>query len=204
MINTHNKLINYLIERERLKSKSVINAFKEADRKWFVLPEYRDQCYEDKPLTIGSGQTISQPTTVAIMMEALGVQRGDHVLDIGSGSGWTTVLLGYQVGPNGSVIGIERQDSLIELGTNNIAKFSQLPIHINSATKSIGIPEKRFDKILVSAAGTCVPEDLLNQLNVQGCCVIPIQNDIYIITKDEKNNVSTTYLRGFSFVPLIL
>ena len=90
-----------------LKTPVLKAAFKVVDRKDFVAGDYAIEAYEDYPLPIGYGQTISQPTTVAFMCELLGPKRGDKILDLGSGSGWTTALLAHVVGPEGSVVGVE-------------------------------------------------------------------------------------------------
>ncbi|GIW66780.1 MAG: hypothetical protein KatS3mg095_0678 [Candidatus Parcubacteria bacterium] len=92
MIYSNESLVDHLIKSGILKTPSIIEAFLKVDRKNFILPEYFDQAYNDYPLPIGYGQTISQPFTVAFMLELLAPEKGNKVLDIGFGSGWTTCL----------------------------------------------------------------------------------------------------------------
>ena len=116
------ELIEYL-ENETmvLRSKELKDAFVAIDRKDFMPIDYMEEAYEDYPLPLqNTGQTISQPTTVAFMLELLNPRKGEKILDIGSGSGWTTALLAHIVGKGGKVIGIERILELVELGQINI------------------------------------------------------------------------------------
>src|SRR3989344_6125935 len=115
------ELIDYLIERKILKTPRIIEAFRAVDRAAFVLPEYKDEAYENHPLPIGEGQTISQPETVAFMLEKLDPAAGEKILDVGSGSGWTTALLADIAGDSGKDFGIERIPSLCELGRKIVA-----------------------------------------------------------------------------------
>ncbi|HEC45807.1 MAG TPA: L-isoaspartyl protein carboxyl methyltransferase, partial [Epsilonproteobacteria bacterium] len=117
------ELIDSMILRGMLGSPHIIDAFREIDRKYFVPESFEEHIYVDTPLPIGNNQTISQPSTVAFMLEKLEPGEGDKVLDIGSGSGWTTALLCHIVGEKGSVIGLERMDELVERGGENLAKL---------------------------------------------------------------------------------
>lgn len=169
----------------------------------FVREGDKDLAYLDKPLLIGEEQTISQPLTVAFMLELLQPNKGDKVLDIGSGSGWTTALLANIVGKKGYVVGLEIIPSLVKFGRKNLNKLDIKNAEIRKADeKSLGILGKSFDKILVSAAAENIPTDLYDQLNKNGALVIPVKNSIFKITKDNHDNISKKEYHGFMFVPL--
>lgn len=186
-----------------LKTERIIEAFEKIDRSLFVPERYAGYVYEDRPLPIGSDQTISQPTTVAIMLELLQPKRGDRILDIGSGSGWTTALLGHIVGEKGEVIGLERQKTLVELGRRNIEPFGFTHVRIEQANDVLGLPGERFDAILVSASAPQIPEQLFVQLNPGGVLVIPVRNSIFRFTKLSETEIGQEEYPGFIFVPLI-
>jgi protein-L-isoaspartate(D-aspartate) O-methyltransferase len=160
--------------------------------------------YCDYPLSIGMGQTISQPTTVAIMLELLHPRAGDEVLDIGSGSGWTTALLATAVGKDGFVEGVERISSLVEYGRSSLNRAHIKNASIELADLSVlGKPGHLYDRILVSASASHMPMSLLEQLKPKGTLVIPILESVWRITKDENGEVNGYELPGFRFVPLI-
>lgn len=197
------KLVSDLIKNKYLKSERLIEAFKKIDRKDFVLPEYAGEAYFDYPLPIGFNQTISQPSTVAFMLELLQPQAGEKILDIGSGSGWTTALLAEIAGKNGYVHGVEIIPGLVKFGKNNLKKYAFRNVKILQAGKSLGLPEKApYDKILVSAAGEKVPDELLAQLKIKGVLVIPIKNDVWKIKKISSEETNKEKYEGFVFVPL--
>lgn len=204
MPSNYSELIDHLVATERLKTDRLIASFQAVDRAHFVRPEDRDSAYHDMPLSIGSGQTISQPTTVAIMLEALAVKPGDSVLDIGSGSGWTTALLGCLVGSHGHVLGLEREPDLVSFGQQNCGFYTHFPIRIEQASDTIGVPKQTFHRILVSAAATVLPKPLLEQVAIGGCLVIPVNHDIHVIRRVDVDTYHTDMRHGFRFVPLIL
>ena len=186
-----------------LRSPKIKEAFRTVDRKHFVPEHFGEETYGDYPLPIGVEQTISQPTTVAFMLELLGAEAGDRVLDIGSGSGWTTALLGSLVGEKGEVIGLERQPALVEKGRQNIAPFRFKHVRIEPAGETLGLPGERFDGILVSASAPQIPEQLFAQLNMGGTLVIPVRQSVYRFTKLSETEISREEYPGFMFVPLI-
>jgi protein-L-isoaspartate(D-aspartate) O-methyltransferase len=199
------QLIHHLIAAGVLRTQSLIDAFTKCDRILFVPEEFYPYAYEDRPLPIGNGQTISQPYTVAIMLELLAPQDGDRILDIGSGSGWTTALLSSAVGSSGVVEGIEIVPSLVEYGNKNLTKAG---IHNASITltdpTSLGKPGELYDRILVSASADDMPTALFDQLKLDGILVVPVQNSIWCITKKSDGRITYDEFPGFRFVPLIV
>ena len=198
------ELIDSMILRGMLDSPHIIDAFREVDRKYFVPESFEDHIYIDAPLPIGNNQTISQPSTVAFMLEKLEPEEGDKVLDIGSGSGWTTALLCHIVGEKGSVTGLERMDALVEQGEENLSKL-QFGSHcrIQRAGEKLGLPGEQFDRILVSASADEIPEELFLQLKIGGILVIPVKNSIFKFKKVSDTYVERDEFYGFVFVPLV-
>ena len=195
-------LIDSIIMDRVLKSRNIIEAFEKVDRADFVPDMFKESAYIDVPLGIGQNQTISQPTTVAFMLEHLSPQKGDKILDIGSGSGWTTAMLCRIVGEEGSVLGLERIDALVELGKYNLARYCQDDrCKIEKAGEKLG--GEKFDKILVSASADELPEELIDQLKVGGKLVIPVQNSIEVVTKTSEDEYQQESIYGFVFVPLV-
>lgn len=186
-----------------LHSPAVIEAFEKIDRMFFVPKRFAGEIYGDYPLPIGADQTISQPSTVAFMLELLQAEPGDRVLDIGSGSGWTTALLGHIVGRDGAVLGLERQPALVETGRRNIEKFGFGHVRIEPADEALGKPAERFDAILVSASAPQIPRQLFAQLKPGGVLVIPVRNSIYRFTRLSETEIRQEEYPGFVFVPLV-
>lgn len=200
-------LVNELIREGYLKSDSIIEAFSVIHRIEFVPDDLESQSEANIPLPIGHGQTISQPLTVALMMELLDPKENQVILDVGSGSGWTTAILSYIVGENGKVIGIERVPELCDFGKKNVEKFGFIRkgiAEMECGDGSLGCPKHApYDRILVSAMANEVPEVLKKQLKVGGKMVIPVHNDIWYLEKKGRDDFYKEEYPGFSFVPLV-
>lgn len=198
------KLVNSMIFAGMLKSSQIIDAFLAVDRKYFVPDAFSEYTYVDAPLSIGEGQTISQPSTVAFMLEQLDVHQGHKVLDIGSGSGWTTALLCHIVGEEGSVLGVERVNALVSMGKKNLALFDPFGhCQINKAGDTLGKSGEKFDRILVSASAKEIPKELFSQLKTGGILVIPVNESIFKFIKKAEGEMVQEEFYGFRFVPLI-
>lgn len=197
-------LYSYLSENGAFGSRSIARAFKNIDRGDFVPESLKSQAYLDYPLPIGYGQTISQPSTVTFLMNALKPQPGDKILDVGSGSGWTTALLADVVGDKGQVFGVEIIPELVEYGQKNLAQYAFPQARILQAQeKQLGLPQEApFGRILVSATTPTVPQELIDQLKVGGRLVIPIGNAIWTIDRISENEVDEHVTPGYIFVPL--
>lgn len=201
-ISSQSQLIDSLIRSWVLKTPAFIDAFRRIDRSNFIPENHRDEAYEDYPIPIGFGQTISQPTTVAFMIELLDPKPWNIILDIGSGSWWTTAILSCIIGETGYVTGTEILPELVIFGKKNLAKY---PFHnalILQAGDKLGVPGSVFDRILVSAWAIQFPNELLNQLNYGGRLVIPVGNSIFLYEKDMEWIVRIEEFPGFIFVPL--
>ncbi len=199
-MNSQEALVAHLRRIGVLASPTLVEAFRSIDRADFVRPEFRAEAYEDYPLPIGYGQTISQPYTVAFMLEALQLRPEDSVLDIGSGSGWTTALIARCAA---SVMGVERIPQLVDYARTNLARYAFNNVSVREAGEALGAPGERFDKILVSAAAESLPVLLLEQLNDGGTLVIPVRNAIFVVHKEEGGRYTQQVYEGFIFVPLL-
>ena len=199
------ELIQNLIQQGYLKTPAIIKAFGKIKRQDFLPNNLIPEASVNAPLPIGHGQTISQPLTVAFMLELLQPAEGQTILDVGSGSGWTTAMLAEIVGPKGKVYAIERIAELKEFGQKNVAKYKFNNIEFFCQDGSLGLPELApFDSISVAAAAFEIPQKLKQQLKINGRLVIPTASqDLRLIKRVSKNEFKETMYPGFVFVPLI-
>lgn len=150
----------------------VLDAMLRVPRHRFVPETYRSQAYEDHPLPIGDGQTISQPYIVARMLESLNLTTADKALEVGTGSGYVTALLAELAA---QVFSIERHPALADCARNVLAALGYANVLVFTGDGTLGLPaEAPFDAILVSAAASDLPSALLAQLRDRGRMVIPV------------------------------
>ena len=200
-------LIDSLIQDGWLKTPRIIDAFRKIKRADFMPKEIKDLAELNEPLVIGYGQTISQPLTVAFMLEQLQPEEGDNILDIGSGSGWTSALLAEIVGSSGKITAIEIIPELKEFGEKNVAKYDFIKkgiVQFICADGSNGYKEEApFNRILASAAGKKIPKAWKEQLEIKGRLVLPVKNSIWVLIKKSKKEFEEIEHPGFAFVPLV-
>jgi len=200
-------LIENLIKDKWLKTPKIIEAFRKIKRVDFLPKEMENLAELNEALPIGWGQTISQPLVVAFILEQLEPKEGDKILDIGSGSGWTSALLGEIVGEKGKVIAIEIIPELKEFGEKNVAKYHFIEkeiVEFICADGSKGYQkEAPFDKILVSATAKNCSLTWKEQLKINGRIVVPIGTSIWLFIKKSEKEFEEIEYPGFIFVPLV-
>jgi len=176
-------------------------AFDATPRRDFLPPGVRRRASYDGPLQIAGGQTSSQPRTVEDMLRLLDVRPGQRVLDVGSGSGWTTALLAHLVGRSGSVLGVELEPELVTFGSDNLAATQRPWATIRQADPdALGDPAGApYDRILVSAEPDQLPQSLVDQLGADGVLVIPVAGTMLRVANP---GAVTTRHGRYRFVPL--
>lgn len=204
---TLDSLLKDLKDIGYLKTPLIERAFRAVQREVFVPAEYKQVAYENHPLPIGFGQTISQPLVVAFMLELLEPKIGEHILEIGMGSGWQTALLAFCVGGKGSVVGMERIPELAQIAEKNIEQITDVPhgsIRPLLGDGTQGSSEDApFDKIIAAAAGNSIPIAWKEQLKVGGRIVAPVGTSLVVLDKITPTDFEERKYHGFSFVPLV-
>jgi protein-L-isoaspartate(D-aspartate) O-methyltransferase len=198
-------MVRQLVRNGSLKHSLVINAFHLIDRINFCVPEYKVYAYQDRALPLIEDQTISQPTTVAMMTEALELTPGKKVLEVGTGCGYQAAILAEIVGREGKVVTIEIKPKLVELAKKNLSGYKNIKIICGDG--SGGLPkEAPFDGIIVTAAAPEVPRKLVEQLKVGGLLVIPVgprEVQRIVIVKKTAHGYEEKDIGPFVFVPLV-
>jgi protein-L-isoaspartate(D-aspartate) O-methyltransferase len=195
-------LLNYL--DHEIADKRVVEAMRRVPRDAFVSLEQQHAAYDDRPLGIGFGQTISQPFIVALMVQALELKGHERVLELGTGSGYEAAILAELAQ---RAVTVENIPELAESAKQVLDKLGYSNIEIHAAGKTLGWPAGApYDAIIVSAGAPSVPQVLLDQLTWGGRLVIPVgsrwQQELLRVTKLKKKN-RTESLGGCYFVPLI-
>jgi protein-L-isoaspartate(D-aspartate) O-methyltransferase len=200
------QMVNTLILKGYLKSDLVIDAFSEIHRVEFVPEDFHSSSDADVPLPIGYGRLMPEPQVVASMLELLGIERGQRVLEIGSGSGWITSLLSYMVGSKGSVYGIDSIQDLVDLGRENCDKYQFVKRGIAHFVYKKDIEqgyseEAPYDRIFVNVLQEGLPESLQEQVVIGGRIIAPVFNTLWCFDKVDKNTLKKESYAGFSFIP---
>jgi protein-L-isoaspartate(D-aspartate) O-methyltransferase len=203
-VASRRSMVETQLRARGIRDERVLAAVLRVPRHEFVSPEYRDQTYEDHPIPIGEGQTLSQPYIVAIMLEALALNASDTVLEIGTGSGYQTALLAELTK---QVYSVERHASLARAAQATLAGLGYTNVEVVLGDGSQGLPAPApFDAIVVSAAAPQIPPPLFEQLREGGRMVIPVgpaqAQELQLIRKQAGKPIVVN-LEGCRFVPLI-
>jgi protein-L-isoaspartate(D-aspartate) O-methyltransferase len=198
------EMIEKQLRRRGIKDGAVLAAMLAVPRHDFVPQELRARAYEDAPLPIGSGQTISQPYIVAAMTAALHLQPHHRVLEIGTGCGYQAAVLSQLAK---EVFTIERRPELASAASEKLSRLGYSNVHVHCGDGTLGLPEfAPFDAILVAAAAPTVPKPLLTQLAEGGRMIIPVgdsENQELQLIEKRAESFPTRMLEGCRFVPLV-
>ncbi|MGL3000363.1 protein-L-isoaspartate(D-aspartate) O-methyltransferase [Flavobacterium sp. RSSB_23] len=198
-----NQLVS-LLQQKGITDKNVLDAISKIPRHLFLNSSFEDYAYQDKAFPIGAGQTISQPYTVAFQSQLLEVKKDDKVLEIGTGSGYQTAVL-YAMGAK--VYSVERQNELFKKTSVLFPKLGIRPKHLSFGDGYKGLPlHAPFDSIIVTAGAPIIPKPLMAQLKIGGRLVIPLGEDVQIMTLLIRKNATQFEKHEFGefrFVPLL-
>ncbi|MBR9682437.1 MAG: protein-L-isoaspartate(D-aspartate) O-methyltransferase [Candidatus Aenigmarchaeota archaeon] len=199
-------LIEHMKNSGTLRSKRIEKALREVPRHGFIPKNNEMAAYDDVPVSIGHRQTISQPSTVVMMTEALEIRKGYKILEIGTGSGWQTAILSKLVGDTGKVYSIERIPELVKMARKNLKKFKNVKVIKGDGTEGLE-KEAPFHRVIVTAAAPQMLVELKKQLKVGGKLIIPVGNrfvqEMLVINKIGEDNFEESKMGTFVFVPLI-
>jgi protein-L-isoaspartate(D-aspartate) O-methyltransferase len=198
-----NQLVK-LLQEKGITDKNVLEAIKKIPRHLFLNSSFEDYAYQDKAFPIGAGQTISQPYTVAFQTQLLEVKKDHKILEIGTGSGYQTAVL---CAMGAKVYSIERQNELFKQTSALLPKLSIRPKHLSFGDGYKGLENYApFDSIIVTAGAPVIPKPLMAQLKIGGRLVIPLGEEVQIMTllirKNETQFEKHEY-GDFKFVPLL-
>ena len=199
------RMVEEQLREHGISDPRVLDAMGKVPRDEFVPPDLRDAAYEDGPLPIGYGQTISQPFTVAFMCQALQLTGTEKVLEIGAGSGYSAAVLSLLAQ---SVFTVERVAGLAEQARERLARLGYANVDVIAADGTLGLPAKApFDAIVVTAGAETLPDAYVRQVRIGGRIVIPIgeyryNKTMYRFTRQEEE-LRIDNLGSFAFVPLI-
>jgi protein-L-isoaspartate(D-aspartate) O-methyltransferase len=199
------RMVAHQLRDRGIRDERVLDAFRSVPREEFVDAPRRRSAYDDRPLDIGLGQTISQPWVVAVALQALELQPTDRLLEVGTGSGYAIAVASRLAGP---CFGIERLSELADATRERLARLGFERIQVRTGDGTMGWPEEApFDAILVSAAAEGVPAALVTQLAPGARMVIPVDGDfdqeLLVVTRDASGEISRRSLGPVRFVPLI-
>ena len=201
-----NDLISSLKRSGFLNDERVESAFRSVPRHEFVPSSKLDVAYDNKPLQIMKNQTISQPAVVSIMTEWLDVRDGQKILEVGTGSGWQTAILGFLAG-TGTVYSMERPPELVKFAQKNFERLGIDNVNVILGDGSMGNPSAAlYDRIMITAACSEIPLPLLEQLKEGGLLVAPVGDwpqSMVLIEKNQNGIIEIKKEPNFVFVPLV-
>jgi protein-L-isoaspartate(D-aspartate) O-methyltransferase len=198
------EMVEHQLRRRGIRDPLVLDAMLAIPRHKFVPEEFRGQSYEDKPIAIGEGQTISQPFIVAAMIEAMELKGNEKVLEVGAGSGYAAAILARLAA---MVYTVESRPNLATAAYERLARLGIANVAVHTGDGSAGLKDAApFDAILVAAAAPLVPRPLTEQMAEGGRMVIPVgdeQAQELVLMRKSNGEFHSRVLHQCAFVPLI-
>jgi protein-L-isoaspartate(D-aspartate) O-methyltransferase len=203
-MDTKQELLDYW--RSVNVNESILSAFKEVPRENFVPESLRQQAYEDQPLPTLRQQSISQPTTIIAMLQALEIKEGEKVFEIGAGVGYQAALIATIIGDKGSLVSVEVIPELVQLARRNISNLGLTNTQILEADGSDGhFIKSPYDKAIITAACPAIPQPIIDQLKEGGIVIAPVGDlESQTLVKGVKvsGKLELEFLGSFRFVPM--
>lgn len=204
--NARRQMVENQLRGRDIQNEKVLKAFLKVPRELFITALWKSAAYDDNPLPIGEGQTISQPYVVALMTEALQLKTGDKVLEIGTGSGYQAAILSEITK---EVCSIEIRASLSQFAKANLKKAGYTNVKVKTADGYDGwIEQAPFDAIMITAAANHIPPPLKKQLKIGGKLILPLGSTVYyqslvLVTRRSERQFDSKVLTDVRFVPMI-
>jgi len=201
-VSSRKRLLDYLEREKYLRTAKVRKAMEEVNRENFVRTSDKYLAYDDTPLSIGQGQTISAPHMVAMMLEELDLKKTDNLLEIGSGCGYHAAVASQMAS---QVTTIERISYLYELACENLSEFDNISVVNGDGSRGF-IDNSPYDKIMVTCGAPRVPPPLIDQLKIGGLMVIPVGGRVaqeLLTIERTSQGISVSRRPGVAFVPMI-
>ncbi|HIH43136.1 TPA: protein-L-isoaspartate(D-aspartate) O-methyltransferase [Candidatus Woesearchaeota archaeon] len=204
-MNSKQQLIDYWQKDKIITDKNLLKAFAIVDREKFILPEYLEEAYDDNPLPILGGQTISQPTTVMMMIQALELKKKDKILEIGAGSGYNAAIMSKLCK---KIYSVEIVEELADFARKNLKNAGIKNVEVISGDGSLGYEKfAPYDKCMITAACPEIPETIIAQMKINGIILAPVGvtgagYQELIKAKKTRKGLESESLGEFSFVPM--
>ncbi|MEK6901656.1 MAG: protein-L-isoaspartate(D-aspartate) O-methyltransferase [Nanoarchaeota archaeon] len=184
----------------------ILHAFAEIPRELFVSVQLQPHAYDDVPLPTIRKQSISQPTTIMLMLQTIDLQPGEKVLEVGAGAGYQASIISKLIGPQGILITLEVIPELVQIAKHNLQTLQLTNVNVYEADGSEGFPtEAPFDKIIITAACPTIPQPIIDQLNENGIVIAPVgdlRSQTMVKGTKVNGHLELEFLGPFVFVPM--
>ncbi len=203
-MTTKSQLIN--LWREKKVDEKLLDAFHQIPREHFIPHQLMEDAYEDHPLPTVRNQSISQPSTIIMMLQALEIEEGEKVLEVGAGAGYQAAIISKIIGDKGKLITIDIIPELIHMARENLNYLNITNVDVHETDGGEGFMEEApFDRVIITAACPTIPQPIIDQLREGGVIVAPVgdlQSQTMVRGVKENGKIEIEFLGPFRFVPM--